>query len=96
MNSKRLSGTNEANKQLDINKRAFTRVVNNVTETLYPNRGFRFSLRGIAALYVASEHYLVSLFEDSLLCALLAKRVTVMKRDLTLARRLRGDYLKYS
>ena len=96
VNSARLSATKEVENRLEINKRAFTRVVNSVTETLFPNQGFRFSLRGIAALHVASENFLVSLFEDSLLCALHAKRVTLMRKDMTLARRLRGDFLKYS
>ena len=95
INYKRLSGTLEAEKRLDINKRAFTRLVHCVTESLFPNHGIKFSLRGIAALHVASEDYLVGLFEDSYLCALHAKRVTLMKKDMSLARRLRGDFLKY-
>ena len=35
--------------------------------------------------------YLVGLFEDSNLCAIHANRVTVMKKDLELARRIRGE-----
>ena len=39
----------------------------------------------------AAEAYLVSIFEDSNLCAIHAKRVTIMVRDIQLARRIRGD-----
>ena len=78
--------------KLDINKKAFSRLVCDITETLFPDENIRFSLRGMAALHVVSEDYLVGLFEDSYLCALHAKRVTLMKKDMNLARRLRGDY----
>ena len=43
------------------------------------------------ALQEASEAYLVGLFEDTNLCAIHAKRVTIMPRDIQLARRIRGD-----
>ena len=39
----------------------------------------------------ASEAYLVGLFEDTNLCAIHAKRVTIMPKDMQLARRLRGE-----
>ena len=96
INSARLSGTREMKNKLEINKKAFSRLVANITDTMFPNQGIRFSLRGLAALHVASEDYLVGLFEDSYLCALHAKRVTLMRKDITLARRLRGDLYKYS
>ena len=96
INSARLSGTREMKNKLEINKKAFSRLVANITDTMFPNQGIRFSLRGLAALHVASEDYLVGLFEDSYLCALHAKRVTLMRKDMTLARRLRGDLYKYS
>jgi hypothetical protein len=34
---------------------------------------------------------LVTLFEDTSLCAIHAKRVTILQQDLQLARRIRGD-----
>jgi histone H3 len=43
------------------------------------------------ALQEACEAYLGGLFEDANLCAIHARRVTVMKKDLDLARRIRGD-----
>ena len=39
----------------------------------------------------AAEAYVVSLFEDTNLCAIHAKRVTIMPKDIQLARRLRGE-----
>ena len=46
------------------------------------------------ALQEACEAYLTGLFEDANLCAIHARRVTVMKKDLDLARRIRGDRFK--
>lgn len=40
-----------------------------------------------------ARRYLVHLFEDSNLCALHAKRVTIMQRDMQLVRRIRGDFM---
>lgn len=51
----------------------------------------RFQATAIMALQEAAEAFLVSLFEDMNLSAIHAKRVTVMPKDLQLARRLRGD-----
>jgi hypothetical protein len=42
-------------------------------------------------LYQASEAYLVGLFEDTNLCAIHAKRVTIMPKDMQLARRIRSE-----
>ena len=51
----------------------------------------RFQSLAIAALQEASEAYLVGLFEDTNLCAIHAKRVTIMPKDIQLARRIRGE-----
>ena len=42
-------------------------------------------------LQEASEAYITNLFEDTNLCAIHAKRMTIMKKDMDLARRIRGD-----
>ncbi len=39
------------------------------------------------------QAYLVGLFEDTNLCAIHAKRVTIAPRDIHIARRLRGEHL---
>ena len=49
----------------------------------------RFQASAIAALQEASEAYLVSLFEDTNLCAIHAKRVTVQPKDIELAAKVR-------
>ncbi len=51
----------------------------------------RFQGNAILALQESAEAYLVGLFEDSNLCAIHAKRVTIMPKDLQLARRIRGE-----
>ena len=51
----------------------------------------RFQLAAIMVLQEASEAYLVGLFEDSNLCAIHAKQVTIMPKDIQLARRIRGE-----
>ena len=51
----------------------------------------RFQSQALIALQEAAEAYLTGLFEDSNLCAIHANRVTVMKKDLALARRIRGE-----
>ncbi|XP_051038665.1 histone H3, embryonic-like [Phodopus roborovskii] len=42
-------------------------------------------------LIEASEAYLMGLFEDTNLCVMHAKRVTIMPKDIQLARRIRGE-----
>ena len=51
----------------------------------------RFASQALVALQESSEAYLVGIFEDTQLCALHANRVTIMKKDMELARRIRGD-----
>ena len=54
-------------------------------------RHLRFQSSAVMALQEASEAYLVGLFEDTNLCAIHAKRVTIMPKDIQLARRIRGE-----
>ena len=51
----------------------------------------RFQSQAVLALQEATEAYMVSLFEDTNLCAIHAKRVTIMVRDIQLAKRIRGE-----
>ncbi|KAJ7239765.1 histone-fold-containing protein [Mycena haematopus] len=55
----------------------------------------RFQSSAVMALQEAAEAYLVSLFEDTNLAAIHAKRVTIQPKDLALARRLRGERSMY-
>ena len=51
----------------------------------------KFQSLAIKALQETSEAYIVGLFEDTKLCAIHAKRVTIMPKDIQLARRIRGE-----
>lgn len=52
---------------------------------------FRYRASALEALQHSAEAYLVGVFEDSQLCAIHAKRVTIMVRDMQLARRIKGE-----
>jgi histone H3 len=67
----------------------FMRLVKDITEKT--DHQLRFQSQAIQALQEATEAYIVGLFEDTNLCAIHAKRQTVMKKDMELARRIRGD-----
>eukprot|EP00835_Amoeboradix_gromovi_P004569 NODE_363_length_10100_cov_0.133787.p7 type:complete len:133 gc:universal NODE_363_length_10100_cov_0.133787:4143-3745(-) len=58
-------------------------------EGIFQHQEYRWQAGALMALQEAAEAYLVTLFEDSMLCAIHSKRVTLMKRDLDLVRRLR-------
>ena len=75
--------------KLLMRKVPFQRVVREIAQDF--KRDIRFQANAMLALQEASEAYLVGLFEDSNLCAIHAKRVTVMKVDMELARKIRGD-----
>ena len=52
----------------------------------------RFQASAIGALQEAMEAYLVGLFEDTNLCMIHVRRVTITPKDMQLARRLRGEW----
>ena len=72
-----------------IQRAPFQRLVRSVCEGI--DAQLRFAAQALLALQEASEAYLTGLFEDTNLCAIHANRVTVMKKDLDLARRIRGE-----
>jgi len=67
----------------------FQRVVKEVARPM--DSDLRFASQAIQALQEAAEAYLVGIFEDANMCCLHANRVTLMKKDMDLARRIRGD-----
>ncbi|KAK7470528.1 centromeric DNA-binding histone H3-like protein cse4 [Stygiomarasmius scandens] len=82
-----------------IRKLPFSRLVREIaldmTTDMNGNQGdgaLRWQSSAIQALQEATEAFLVHLFEDANLCALHAKRVTIMQRDIQLARRIRGPW----
>ena len=79
--------------ELLIRKAPFQRLVRKITQKMFKNKDLRFQSLAVLALHEASEAYMVGMFEDTNLAALHAKRVTIMPRDILLARRLRGKIL---
>lgn len=88
-------------RELLIPRMSFHRVVRELTHNILAERGvvedagFRYQAAALEALQEASEAYLVQMFEDSLLCCIHAKRVTLFVNDMQLCRRLqrhRGFY----
>ena len=75
--------------ELLIRKLPFSRLVREIAQDC--KTGLRFQPQAIGALQEAAEAYLVGLFEDTNLCAIHAKRVTIMPKDIQLARRIRGE-----
>jgi len=71
----------------------FSRLIREVAQSVlgYNVAEFKFQSAALMALQEAAEAFLVTLFEDTVLCAIHAKRVTIMPRDMQLARRIRGD-----
>ena len=78
--------------ELLIKKLPFQRLVREVAQEFKSD--LRFQSNAVLALQEAAESYMVNLFEDINLCAIHAKRVTIMNRDIALARRIRGEKLQ--
>jgi len=74
--------------ELLIPRAPFQRLVREVMQEFKSD--YRFKVDALGALQEASEAFLVGLFEDANLCCIHAKRVTIMPRDIQLARRIGG------
>ncbi|CAH2302378.1 histone [Pelobates cultripes] len=82
--------------ELLIRKLPFQRLVREIAQDFKTDLRFQSAAIGalqsfFPSLQEASEAYLVGLFEDTNLCAIHAKRVTIMPKDIQLARRIRGE-----
>ena len=75
--------------ELLIKKMPFQRLVRGIASRIKTD--LRFQSSALGALQEAAEAYLVELFEDTNLAAIHAKRVTIMPKDMQLARRIRGE-----
>lgn len=78
--------------ELLIRKLPFQRLVREIAQDFKTE--LRFQASAIMALQEASESYLIGIFEDTNLCAIHAKRVTIQPKDMLLTRQLRGDVAK--
>lgn len=74
--------------ELLIRKLPFQRLVREIAQDIKAD--LRFQGSALEALQEAAEAYLISVFEDANLCAIHAKRTTLMSQDITLAQRIRG------
>ena len=72
-----------------IRKLPFQRVVREIAQDIKTD--LRFQSAVILCLQEATEAYLVGLLDDANLCAIHARRVTIMPKDIQLARRIRGE-----
>ena len=76
--------------ELLIRRLPFQRLVREIAQD-YRSR-LNFASGAILALQEAAEAYLVGLFEDTNLCTIHAKRITIMPKDIQLARRICGEH----
>lgn len=77
-----------------IRKAPFQRLVKEIVDEIAGKDALRMTIQSVLALQEAAEAKMVELFADANDCAIHAKRVTVMPRDLALARRLRGERIQ--
>ena len=77
----------QSSTDLLIKKLPFQRLVKEIAEA--HRVGIKFQVNSILALQEAAEAYLVGVFEDSNLCAIHGRRVTIMPKDIHLALRIR-------
>ena len=75
--------------ELLLRKLPFQRLIREISREYKAD--LRFQSSAVLAMQEAAESYLVGLFEDTNLCAIHAKRVTIMPKDMQLARRIRGE-----
>lgn len=75
--------------ELLIRKLPFQRLVREIAQNFKSD--LHFQSHSVFALQEAAEAYLVGLFEDTNLCAIHAKRVTIMSKDFQLAKRIRNQ-----
>lgn len=74
-----------------IPKTRFHRLVREITQEFTRDAPYKYQVAALQALQEAAEAYLVYLFEDTNLCCIHAGRVTIMPRDIYLARRIRNE-----
>jgi histone H3 len=76
--------------ELLFRKIPFQRLVREITAHM-KKETLRFQSSTMLALQECSEAYLVKLFEDTNLCAIHGNRVTILPKDMQLARRIRAE-----
>lgn len=81
-----------------LRKLPFCRLVRQLCQDHFARPGdvYRWQGQALEALQHAAEDYLVKLFEDANLCAIHSRRVTIMVRDIQLARRIKGPSQQFA
>ena len=79
----------QKNTDLLLRKAPFQRLVKEIAQDYKSD--VRMQSTAMLALQEAAEAYMVGLFQDTNICALHAKRVTITPKDIQLARRIRGE-----
>ena len=74
-----------------IPKRPFYRLVKEITQEYLRKPEIRYQQAALEGLQEATEYYLVGLLDDANLCAIHARRITLMPKDILLAQRIRGE-----
>ena len=74
--------------ELLIRKRPFQRLVREVMQDL--KTGLRIQGAALCALQEATEAYIIGILEDTNSCAIHAKRVTIMPKDMRLTMRIKS------
>ncbi|KAL6074272.1 nucleosomal DNA binding [Balamuthia mandrillaris] len=75
--------------ELILRRMPFQRLVREIAQDYRTD--LKFQQLAINALQQATEAYLVGLFADANLCAIHAKRASVLPKDIQLARRIRNE-----
>jgi histone H3 len=76
--------------ELLIRKLPFQRLIREISQD-FKDGPYHFQSSALCALQECAESYMINLFEDTNLCAIHGKRVTIMPCDIQLARRIRGE-----
>ncbi|EFC38803.1 histone H3 [Naegleria gruberi] len=74
--------------ELLIKKKPFCRLVREVAQDYKSD--VRFQANSLLALQEAAEAFIIDIFEDTNLCAIHSKRVTILLKDMQLALRVKG------
>merc|ERR1711920_101850 len=77
--------------ELLIKKLPFARLVKEIGRRISGDT-LHFTAEALLAIQEASEDFIVHMLEDSNLCAIHARRITITSKDLQLARRIRGPF----
>ena len=91
--TKALCETHKFQKSMEllIPKMAFLRIIREMLQC--ESMGYRIQADAVLVFHEATKAYLIWLMEDTNLCAIHAKCVTILPKDMQLARRIWGETL---